>query len=439
MNARPETQASRTESETPLRRAAPLDARRPIDAPCFARGMRDQLQRIGKRFIGDFQRDDAAGLAAELAYRFLFAVFPFGIFVAALTAFVANAVGFADPTSQIMGAVGDNLPAQIASGVRPQLEAVIGTSRPGLLTFGAIAALWAATGGTNALIKAMNRAWEVDETRPLLPRYGTAIGLTLLASVGLIASFVTIVGASLLTTQVVTALHLDQGVVDAVNLLRWPLVFVLLSIAVAILYHWAPNFRAPWRWCLVGGAIFSVAWILATGLFALYVANFANYANTYGALGGVIVLMLWFYLSALILVAGAALVAATLKELHPTVVRQGRVERGVASGGVTTEPGPAGERGRQEPAPRPAAAPVGAMPPRALAPQPSAMAAASASTRPSAIAPATPPPARRRFARRSYRMSGPEDWAFAGVVTAIGATVGAAISWLLGTQRTQRR
>jgi membrane protein len=430
----------------PLRRPSRVGARRPIDGPCFARGMRDQLQRIGKRFIGDVQRDDAAGLAAELAYRFLFAVFPFGIFVAALTAFVANAVGFADPTSQIMGAVGDNLPAQIANGVRPQLEAVIGTSRPGLLTFGAIAALWAATGGTNSLIKAMNRAWEVEETRPLLPRYGTAIGLTLLASVGLIGSFVTIVGASLLTTQVVTTLRLDQAVVGAVNLLRWPLVFVLLSVAVGILYHWAPNFRAPWRWCLVGGAIFSVAWILATGLFALYVANFANYANTYGALGGVIVLMLWFYLSALILVAAAALVAATLKELHPTVVRQGRVERGVASGGVTTEPGPGGERtrregGRARPTPglRPAAAAVGAMPPRAVAPQPSAMAAPSAATPSSTDEAVAPRPARRRFARRSYRMSGPEDWAFAGVVTAIGASIGAALSWLLGTQRTQRR
>src|SRR5438552_5415387 len=235
--------------------------------------MRDDLERIGKRFVGDVQRDDVAGLAAELAYRFLFAIFPFGIFVAALTAFVAGAIGFADPTSQIMGAIRDNLPADLAAGVRPQLEAVIGTSRPGLVTFGAVAALWAATGGTNALIKAMNRAWEVEETRPLLPRYGTAIGLTLLASVGIIVSFVTVVGASLLTGEVVARLRLDAATVERVGLARWPLVFVLLSDAVAILYHWAPNFRAPWRWCLVGGALFSVAWILATGLFALYVAN----------------------------------------------------------------------------------------------------------------------------------------------------------------------
>src|SRR4051812_14074557 len=285
---------------------------------------RDQLKRVGKRFLGDVQRDDLAGLAAELAYRFLFAIFPFGIFVAALTAFIAGAIGIADPTSQILGSVGDNLPHDIAAGIRPQLEAVIGTTRPGLLTFGAIAALWAATGGTNALIKAMNRAYEVEEDRPLLPRYALAIGLTLLATIGILVAFVTIVGASLLTDQVARQLNLDKTVVEVISLLRWPVVFVFLSVAVGILYKLAPNVRTPFRWCVVGGAIFAFAWLLVTALFGLYVANFANYANTYGALGGVIVLMLWFYLTAFVLVGSAALVAAFLKERRPHELRQAK-------------------------------------------------------------------------------------------------------------------
>ena len=286
--------------------------------------MRDDLQRIGKRFLADMKRDDVSGLAAELAYRFLFAVFPFGIFVAALTAFVAPAIGIEDPTAKIMGAIGDNLPAQIADGIRPQLEAVIGTTRPGLVTVGAIAALWAATGGTNALIKAMNRAYEVEETRSFLPKTALAVGLTLLASIGVLIAFVTIVGASLLTTQVATQLNLDPGTVAMVGLLRWPVVFVFLSLAVGVLYKLAPNFHASWRWSFAGGAIFALGWVVATGLFGLYVANFANYSNTYGALGGVIVLMLWFYLSSIILVGAAALVAATLKELQPATVAAGQ-------------------------------------------------------------------------------------------------------------------
>src|SRR5215212_10453667 len=292
-------------------------------------GMRETAIRVGKRFIGEFQRDDVAGLSAELAYRFLFAIFPFGIFVAALSAFIANAVGFRDPTGEIMGALGDNLPPDLAAGVKPQLEAVIGTTRPGLLTVGAVTALWAATGGTNALIKAMNRAYEVDETRPLIPRYALAIGLTLLASVGLIVAFVSIVGASLLTSHVTQQLRLDSQVVELVSLLRWPAVFVLLGLAVGVLYRLAPNVDLPWRWSLAGGAVFAVVWLLATAAFALYVANFGSYANTYGALGGVIVLLLWFYLTGAILVASAALIAAILKETQPEAFPAREVSTGV--------------------------------------------------------------------------------------------------------------
>ena len=394
--------------------------------------MRDNLVRVGKRFIGEFQRDDVAGLSAELAYRFLFAIFPFGIFVAALTAFIANALGFADPTSQIMGAVGDNLPAQIADVVRPQLEEVIGKTQPGLLTFGALAALWAATGGMNALIKALNRAWEVDDTRAFLPKTALAVGLTLLGSVGLIASFVTIVGASLLTSQVAAQLGIDRATLDVVSLLRWPLVFILLSVAVAVLYRFAPNFRAPWKWCLVGGAIFSAVWVVATGAFALYVANFANYANTYGALGGVIVLMLWFYLSAMLLVSAAAIVAATLKETQPTVVHERRVERGVAAAGVPRTTGP-----RPETAPGMPATVTMATDGHGVD-EPAELDRAATGAQPDPPREARRPRLSRRPSRppaATYRMSGPEDWAVAGVVTATGATIGAIAAWLLGSHR----
>ena len=369
--------------------------------------MRDDLRRIGKRFLGDVQRDDVAGLAAELAYRFLFAVFPFGIFVAALTAFVAGAIGFADPTGQILGAIGDNLPKDIASGIRPQLEAVIGTVRPGFLTFGALAALWAATGGTNALIKAMNRAYVVEETRPLVPRYALAIALTLFGSIGILVAFVTIVGASLLTSQVVTMLNLDQTIVNVIGLLRWPAMFVLLCVAVGILYRFAPNFRAPWRWCFAGGAIFSIGWLLATGLFALYVANFANYSNTYGALGGVIVLMLWFYLSALILVAAAALVAAALKELHPVTVAEGQRAAEERSSSVE----PAGAPGRPAPVVR-------------VVPVVAAVVADSA--------PVIGRRDRRKRARQADPPSWPGEWAVAGLAVAIGVAFGMALARVVG-------
>jgi membrane protein len=383
---------------------------------------RDDLVRIGKRFIGEFQRDDVPGLAAELAYRFLFAIFPFGIFVAALTAFVARAIGFDDPTGQIMGSLADNLPGELASGIRPQLETVLNNSQPGLLTFGAVAALWAATGGMNALIKAMNRAWEVDETRSFLPKTALAIGLTILASVGIIGSFVTIVGASLLTQQVGEQLGIGGTTVQIINILRWPAVFALLAAAVAVLYHLAPNFRAPWRWCLAGGAVFAVTWTIATWLFSLYVANFANYANTYGALGGVIVLMLWFYLSGILIVASAAIMAAALKELQPTLVNERRLERGVSGEGV---------QGPIRPGVPATVAMASTEPPDAGERIPAPAASASGPSTPSAR-PRPRPSRALRPAPTAYQMSGPDDWAVAGVVTAAGLTIGAALAWLVG-------
>jgi membrane protein len=380
----------------------------PALIPWFDRAMRDDVTRIAKRFIADVQRDDVAGLAAELAYRFLFAIFPFGIFVAALTAFVASAVGMSDPTGEILGAVGDNLPPDIAGAVAPQLQAVIGTTRPGLLTIGAVAALWAATGGTNALIKAMNRAYEVEETRPLVPRYALAIGLTLLASIGLIGAFVTIVGASLLTSQVIQQLNLDRGLVEAIGILRWPVVLILLSAAVAVLYKLAPNFAVPWRWALVGGFIFSIGWLATTAGFALYVANFGSYANTYGALGGVIVLMLWFYLSAIILVGAAALVASAMKELQPEAFAAGRQATERAE-----EAADAQDRAKEAvTAGRPVAAPGEATSP--------------------AVA---PPLRRRRTAAHRESLSDARSWTIAGSIVAFGLALGAVAARLLERER----
>ncbi len=403
--------------------------------------------RVLKRFATDVGRDDLGGLAAELAYRFLFAIFPFGIFVAALSAFVAHAIGFSDPTATILGSVGDNLPADIANMIRPQLEQVIGKTQPGLLTVGAVLALWAATGGTNAVIKGMNRAYEVEETRPVVPRYALAIGLTVLAGIGLIGSFVTIVGASLLTTQVIQQLNLDPTVVSLVSLLRWPVVFILLSIAVGILYRVAPNATPPFKWCLAGGALFSVGWLIATGVFGFYVANFSNYANTYGALGGVIVLMLWFYISAFILVAAAAFIAAFLKELRPDELEAATAEAhrkadekadGRSAQGGTDVVAPSTDNRPSKPSTRPSYANAerlrAGMPSfvadrqrpddwTAPVPRSRSLVPIPADGQPSFVRP------RRRFVYPPP--SQPEDWAFAGAVTGIGATVGLLAAWLL--------
>jgi membrane protein len=267
---------------------------------------------------------EAPELAAGLAYRFLFALFPFAIFVSALAAFVSQAVGLGDPTDEILGAVGDNLPPDVASQIAPQLQQVLGQSRPGLLTFGAVLALWAAASAISSLMSAMNKAYDVDETRNFFAKSALAILLTVIGSVGVIFAFVTLVGGSVASEQAIEQLGISDAVWNTISLIRFPIVLVMVAVAVAVLFRYGPNVAVSFRWTLVGGFVFAVGWVAATVLFSIYVANFANYANTYGALGGVIVLMLWFYITALLLLVAAEVVSVLVKEHEPDVLEARR-------------------------------------------------------------------------------------------------------------------
>src|SRR4051812_21108190 len=181
------------------------------------------------RRLGTFRRlrervkgDDVTGLAAEMAYRFLFAVFPFGLFVAALGAFAAAALHVANPAQQIISALGDNLPSGIAQSLQPELQRLVSSPRADLLSIGAVVALWAATSGTNALVKGIHRAYGIPEARPLLVRYAVAIGLTLLGALGVILSFVTIIGGAAVTQEIAQRIGVGEFAFHLLQILRWP-------------------------------------------------------------------------------------------------------------------------------------------------------------------------------------------------------------------------
>ncbi|HEX6868208.1 MAG TPA: YihY/virulence factor BrkB family protein [Candidatus Limnocylindrales bacterium] len=279
---------------------------------------------------------DLTGLSAEMAYRFLFALFPFALFMASVAASVAGVLGFGDPTGRIIDGLGDNLPPDLAGTVRQELETVLGQQRPGVATIGALVALWAATTGTMTVIKAMNRTYDVTEDRSLLRRYLLGIGLTVAGSIGIVIAFVTIVGGALLTEQVVGQLGLE-GSWAAITLLRWPLVFGLLVLAATIVYRVGPNLTPSWRTAATGAIVFAIGWLVATGVFALYVANIANYGATYGALGAVMVLMVWLYLTGLVLLVGAEIVAIRVHRTEPERIDERRAEIAARAEAVAIE------------------------------------------------------------------------------------------------------
>ena len=285
---------------------------------------------VGRRLITSIREDDVSGLGAEIAYRFLFAVFPFGLFVAALGTSVATWLQVESPADQIIAGLGDNLPPAIADALQPELERLFDTASNGLLWTGALLALWAATGGTNALVKGIHRAYGVPEQRPFLLRYAIAVGLTILAAVGVIGSFVTIVGGAMVTQEIAERLGLGAQAWTVVQLLRWPAVFLVLSIAVAILYRYAPSIVVPWRWIAVGAVVFTLGWLIATAALGWYAANIADYGATYGSLGAVIVLMLWFFVTGVLLLVGAEITAALARELTPAEIRRRGEEQAAA-------------------------------------------------------------------------------------------------------------
>lgn len=275
--------------------------------------MRSTLQ----AFAGRLGRDDVAGIAAELAYRFLFAIFPFVLFMAAIGSVVAAVLGIRNPASDIVAAMGTNLPSALTGTVTQSLASVVDHARPGVASVGFVTALYATTTGVLALTKALNRAFEVDETRGFVARWVRAIGLAILGGAGTLLGFLLIVGGSLTTAEWASSIGLGSAAWTVLSLVRWPVAFILLALAAAVLYRLAPNAVAPWRSCVIGGVAFAVGWLLATFGLAFYVATAGQYGATYGALGGVVVLMLWFYLTGLVLLIGGELTAFTVRASAP--------------------------------------------------------------------------------------------------------------------------
>ncbi|MEX1022594.1 MAG: YihY/virulence factor BrkB family protein [Dehalococcoidia bacterium] len=258
-----------------------------------------------RALVREIQEDDVTGAAAELAFRFLFALFPFFIFLAALASFGAEWLGIEDPTQRIISQIGNALPSEGASVLEGQLSAVFESRNAGLLSFGAIAALWAASTGTKTMMKGMNRAYDAEEDRPFLQKQAVGLGLTLLGGLSFIAAAVVLIVGQVVGSDIAAALGLGEVWSVAVNIARIPVVILVLLDGVAFIYWATPNVDIPFRSVLPGAIAFVVTWVVFTLGFGFYVANFGAYEATYGALGGVIVLMMWLYITSLVLLAGA--------------------------------------------------------------------------------------------------------------------------------------
>ena len=261
----------------------------------------------GKQLVREIGDDDLTGLAAELAYRFFLALFPFAIFLAALGGVLARAAGVDNPAQEFVDTFGNTLPPDAASVVQGQVQGVVDGPNAGLLSVGIIGALWGASAGAGAVIKATTRAYDIPENRPFWKKTLLALGLTATGGLAIVAGFSAIVATQSFSGQLADAVGLGGAFELFLLIIRWPVVFLVVTLGVSLVYWAAPNTGLPFKWVTPGAALFGVGWLAVTTVFALYVANFGSYNATYGTLGGVVVLLLWFYLSSLVLLVGAEL------------------------------------------------------------------------------------------------------------------------------------
>lgn len=254
-----------------------------------------------KKTWAEFQADNGMGLAAQLAYYFFLALFPALLFIVALTSFLPAQ----DLITRVVGMLQGVAPQEVITIVTDQLANIANGKQGGLLSFGVIAALWSSSAAMVAIIDALNRAYDVEDARPWWKQRVTAVLLTLGVAIFMLLSFGLIVAGPELADWVASRVGLGSAFAWTWKIVQWPLVFALVATAIGFIYYFAPDVEQDFVWITPGSLLATVLWMLGSLAFRIYVVNFGSYNETYGAIAGVMVLMLWLYLSGLSIIMGA--------------------------------------------------------------------------------------------------------------------------------------
>ncbi|MDQ3733530.1 MAG: YihY/virulence factor BrkB family protein [Actinomycetota bacterium] len=314
-----------------------VEAERQTEIP--AKGWREVLQRGWK----EAQSDQVPLLAGGVAFFGFLALFPGIIATVLIYGLVVDPATVREQITELGGA----LPAEARQILTDQLESLTSTSSSTLgigVVISVALALWSASGGIGYLITAINTAYDEDEGRGFVKRKLLALGLTLATIVFLVVVIALVAVAPALFDSLVGSGPF-RWLLEAI---RWAVLLVLLMAAMAVLYRTSPDRDAPkMRWVSVGAAIATVLWIIASLGFSLYVDNFGSYGKTYGALAGVVVLMLWLWISAYAVLLGAEINAESEQQTIRDSTkgpRQPLGERGAVKADSVPEGTPAGKR-----------------------------------------------------------------------------------------------
>jgi membrane protein len=261
---------------------------------------------IAQKTLREFTADQCTDLAAALTYFGTLAVFP------ALLAFVSLIGLFGDAaetTDSLLDVVGGLVPADTLEAIRGPIEQLASSPAAGFaLVTGILGALWSASGYVGAFSRAMNRVYAIQEGRPFWKLRPVTLLVTVIAIVFAVVAAALIVLSGPIAEQVADAIGLGETGLAIWSVLKWPVLLLLAVVVIAILYYATPNVKQPkFRWMSVGAFVALVVWLLASAGFGFYAANFSSYNATYGSIGGIIVFLLWIWISNLALLFGAEL------------------------------------------------------------------------------------------------------------------------------------
>jgi membrane protein len=255
-----------------------------------------------KRTMREFSADDVLGLAAQMAYYFLFALAPAIVCVLAITSYLPFS-----SLQELIASISGFAPPDVVQILRDQLASLAQGGDSGALTFGFLVALWSSSAAMVSIIGALNRAYDIEEARPWWKVRVTAILLTIGVAIFVVLGFALIVIGPTFVDRLASAIGLGPAFAAAWNIARFPVALALVVLGIGLVFYFAPDADQDWEWITPGAVVGTVLWLAASLGFKFYVANFAAYNETYGSLGGVIVLMLWFYISAVAILLGAEL------------------------------------------------------------------------------------------------------------------------------------
>jgi membrane protein len=282
--------------------AAAQQERRKPDKPT---DLKKQSWKYGlRRALKEFSDDQCTDLAAALTYYAVLSLFPAVLAMVSLVGIVGQGPRATDALLKIVADIGQ--PSVVAA-VRGPLQSISRSTGAGLtLVLGLLTALWSASGYVGAFGRAMNRIYEIGEGRPFWKLRPLQVVITLIAVVlvALVALSLVITGP--LAQAVGSAIGMGSTAVTVWNIAKWPVLVAVVVLIVAILYYATPNVKQPrFRWISTGAAVAILVWVVASAAFGFYVANFSSYNKTYGTLAGVIVFLLWLWITNLALLFGA--------------------------------------------------------------------------------------------------------------------------------------